>query len=331
MTNIKKRILITGGLGFIGYEVACHLISEGHEVVLVDSLQTNVISVQALKAIHPQVEVFEMPIADYVKQYPQHFEHYNTVLHAASVVGAVKVIDYLGILADEMIHSTQLVANACLDSNVDLISISSSEVYGKSGLLVETDRLEINPQYNARIEYAIGKMATECLLSNLRHKGLRSIMLRPFNIVGPRQHAKTGFVLPNFIRQAIQGEPLTVYNDGQQERAFTSVIDMATFITQLIVNEKIIPDAINAQVLNVGNSNNRSTILDLAKLVNQVTGNTSGYRLVDPVEIHGDHFFESDSHVKLCNDQLARQFGWNPGYDLPRIIGDVHQFYLQSA
>jgi nucleoside-diphosphate-sugar epimerase len=239
----------------------------------------------------------------------------------------VRVIEYLGTLADEMLHSTQLLANACLDYEVDLLAISSSEVYGKSGVLRESDAIEIAPTFNARIEYAIGKLATECMISNLRHKGLRALILRPFNVVGPRQNAATGFVLPTFVQQAMRGEPLTVFHDGMQERSFTSVVDVATFIVDCITRLERLADDINGNILNVGTSRNRSTILNLAKLVNREVGNGAGYRFVDPVRIHGEHYFESTSTTKVANEDLARKNGWNPQHDLDGIVSDVVDYY----
>lgn len=327
----NKRVLVTGGLGFIGSEVAGLLASAGHQVVIVDSLMSNVISPAEFKRKHPGVEVFEQRVADYVSAAPRRIASFDVVIHAASVVGSVKVIEYLGTLADEIVHSTQLVANACLTHDVDLIAISSSEVYGRSGVLSEVDALEIDPRYNARTEYAIGKMATECLIANLRHKGLRSLVLRPFNVVGPRQNASTGFVLPTFVQQAMRGQALSVFHDGSQERSFTSVMDVVTFIAERVSSSPHLPDSINGKILNLGTSRNRCSILDLAKRVNCLVGNNAGYYLVDPARVHGDHYFESASVVKVANEQQARLHGWNPQHDLERIVSDVVQFYRREA
>jgi UDP-glucose 4-epimerase len=326
-----KRVLITGGLGFIGCEVAGVLASAGHKVVILDSLQSNVISSAEMKAIHPKADIFEQDIADYVVGDPSRISAFDVVVHAASVVGSVRVIEYLGTLADEIMHSTQLLANACLNYDVDLIAISSSEVYGRSGVLSESDTLAIDPNYNARTEYAIGKLATECMISNLRHAGLRALILRPFNVVGPRQNAITGFVLPTFVQQAMRGDPLTVFHDGLQERSFTSVADIAAFILNCICRTQRLPDSINGKILNIGTSRNRCTILELAKLVNFRVGNGAGYILVDPVRIHGDHYFESASVIKIANEEQARLSGWNPQHDLDKIVSDVVDHYRSTA
>jgi UDP-glucose 4-epimerase len=326
-----KKVLITGGLGFIGCEAADMLVSLGHKVVIVDSLQSNVISPTELKHKHPNVDIFAQDIGSYVLSDPSRLAAFDVVIHAASVVGSVRVIEHLGTLADEIVHSTQLLANACLEYDVDLIAMSSSEVYGRSGVLGESDSLEVSANYNARIEYAIGKMATECMISNMRHRGLRALVLRPFNVVGPRQNAITGFVLPTFVQQAMRGEALTVFHDGLQERSFTGVADVAAFIVDCICRTPRLSDGINGRILNIGTSRNRSTILELAKLVNRRVGNRAGYCLVDPARIRGKHYFESASVIKIASEEHARLSGWNPQHDLERIVSDVIDRYRSTA
>ena len=119
----------------------------------------------------------------------------------------------------------------CVEHDVALISFSSAEVYGRSGMLAEADDIIVPTHYNARLEYAIAKTLTEAATINSRHRGLRGFVIRPFNVGGPRQSRAGGFVMPTFVQQAIAGRPLTVFAGGGQERAFLSATDLARFIT----------------------------------------------------------------------------------------------------
>jgi nucleoside-diphosphate-sugar epimerase len=119
------------------------------------------------------------------------------------------------------------VVEACIAADAPLCTFSSAEVYGRSGLLHETDDIIVPPRYNVRLEYAIAKTLTEAITANARHRGLRGFVIRPFNVAGRGQSRAGGFVMPTFVQQALAGRPLTVFASGHQVRAFLAVTDLA--------------------------------------------------------------------------------------------------------
>ena len=122
--------------------------------------------------------------------------------------------------------------------------------------------------YNVRLEYAIAKTLTEAVTINSRHRGLRGLVIRPFNVAGPRQSRAGGFVMPTFVQQALAGRPLTVFAGGEQQRAFLSAVDLARFVTEHL-------DAAlesGAPIFNLGNPTNSTTVWGLAELIVQRLG-----------------------------------------------------------
>ena len=145
------------------------------------------------------------------------------------------------------------------------------------------------PQVTVRLEYAVGKLAAEISLVNTtRVTPLHATIVRPFNVAGPRQSGKGGFVLPRFISQALANQPLTVYGDGSMIRAFTHVQDIVR--GTMLVMEK----GRNGEAYNMGNPANKTSILDLAERVVRVTNSSSKISFVNPKELFGPLFEEAN-------------------------------------
>jgi nucleoside-diphosphate-sugar epimerase len=172
-----------------------------------------------------------------------------------------------------------------------------------------------------RSEYAVAKMASEVALVNTARRTslLSATIIRPFNIAGPRQGARGGFVIPRFIEQAMANASLTVYGDGSAVRAFTHVKDVADGI--------ILANRSNAAppIYNLGNPANKTTILELAQLVIDVVGSKSKIELCDPKRLHGETFAEASD--KYPDSDLAqRELRWTPKYDLRTIVADAYDY-----
>ena len=215
-----QKVVITGGLGFIGSHVVDALLAAGRDVTVIDSMVAAVTDGREYEA-YPRCVVHRVSIADYFAGGGD-FEGVDLVVHAASHVGPAGILRHQGTLGVDIVTTTQQVVNACVDSGAALAHFSSAEVYGRSGMLAEADDLIVPTHYNVRLEYAIAKTLTEAITINSRHRGLRGLVIRPFNVAGPRQSRAGGFVMPTFVQQAIAGRPLTVFASGDQERAFLS-------------------------------------------------------------------------------------------------------------
>ncbi|HEX6023852.1 MAG TPA: SDR family oxidoreductase, partial [Solirubrobacter sp.] len=221
-----QRVVITGGLGFIGSHVVDAMVAEGRAVTIVDSMVAAVTDGREYE--DAGCIVHRVSIADFFAGGGT-FAGSDLVVHAASHVGPAGILRHQGTLGADIVSTTQLVVEECVAHDIALVAFSSAEVYGRSGLLQETDDLVVPVHYNARLEYAIAKTLTEAVTINSRHRGLRGLVIRPFNVAGPRQSRAGGFVMPTFVQQALAGRPLTVFAGGEQQRAFLSAVDLARF------------------------------------------------------------------------------------------------------
>src|SRR5262249_46170824 len=177
----------------------------------------------------------------------------------------------------EAVQSTAVVLEACARAGTTLIYLSSAEVYGFSGVMSESDDLRLSAKYNARIEYALGKITSEAMILNARAGDIPRLVIRPFNVAGARQSRSGGFVIPTFVQQALAGLPLTVFGTGGQQRAFTAVQDVAAFVT----NYSKAALASGNRIFNVGNPGNATTILELAHRVTRLLGSRSEMKHTD--------------------------------------------------
>jgi nucleoside-diphosphate-sugar epimerase len=297
------RVLITGALGFIGSHLAEEYLREGHTVIGLDNRSGNVVDrIDGMRGCwHTDARnIMSLSRCD-------------LVVHAASPVGPAALLERHGIVA-EIVETTQAAIRYCRFHGVPLVNISSSEVYGFSGVYHETDSCVMPYRLSHRIQYAAGKLAGEQLV---RTSGLQATSIRPFNVAGPRQSREKGFVIPTFCEQALAGEPLTVFETGTQERCPTAVWDLVDFIVH---NLAAIPAGQWPEVVNIGNSSNRTTVLDLAHLVLDLTGSVSDVDSTSGKEIHGPEFEEAEGLVKVPDTALANALGWAARMELDEMI-----------
>lgn len=320
-----KHILVTGGAGFIGGHLIEALLSQGHHVHVVDNLSSNPIPHEQLIAELGNPANLTFEIANLL-QWDVRVDRFDEMYHLSSPVGPAGILGYAGELAWHIIQDTYRVANLARWSKAKLVFVSTSEVYGggQQGLCSEDMPCLIQADATVRLEYAVAKLAAEiAVLNTCKVKPLNALIVRPFNVAGPRQSSKGGFVLPRFIEQATSGQPLTVYGDGKQVRAFTHVKDIAQGLIQAMEHGQ------SGEVYNIGNPANRVTINTLAEWVNEITGG-SGKVYVDPRAIHGPLFAEAAD--KYPDDRKARaHFGWNPTRDIATIIQDAYEYARKEA
>jgi len=323
MTEVKfSRILVTGGLGFIGSSVSERLLQKGSEVTIVDSGVSNVVKAEYFLDKYDSVKIAKTYISDYFDNGLNVFD-YDLLIHTASPVGPASILQCTGRIGSEIVSASSRVAKVCQQSNTPLIYLSSGEVYGRSGMLREDAEIRVPPYYNARIEYALAKLTSEAMIVNNKTLGLRAAVIRPFNVVGPRQSRAGGFVMPTFVQQALGNRPLTVFGSGKQKRAFLAVDDLVNFLTEY-VDDDLLDRCI---VCNVGNPNNETTIEGLARRIIELLGSQSEIAYVDPKSIYGPLYFEAESFDKLPDVSKATSSGWKPRLSLDDIIEGIAEHY----
>ncbi|MFC1989844.1 GDP-mannose 4,6-dehydratase [Chloroflexota bacterium] len=263
--------LITGGAGFIGSHLAEKLLKSGEEVSIIDDLSTgSIVNIEHLKSkngIHYVIDTImnKSLMAELI-------DSSDIIFHLAASVGVKLIIESPIRTIETNVKGTEIVLELASKKRKKVILASSSEVYGKSNEAIfrEDNDLVFGPTYKSRWSYACSKAMDEFLsLAYWREKRLPVVIVRLFNTVGPRQTGRYGMVLPTFIKQALSGEPITVYGDGEQSRSFTWVGDVVDAMIRLAPY----PEAIG-EIINVGN-NQEITIKSLAELVKEVTRSKS--------------------------------------------------------
>ena len=319
--DTTDAVVVTGGMGFIGSFVADAYLARGRRVVIVDSLVSSVISTEPYDQ-HPDCTVLRMSVEDYFTSGGT-VAGADRVVHAASLVGPAGILRFAGQLGHDIVRSCQMVIDQCIEHDVPMVDFSSAEVYGRSGELAEKDTIQVPVDYSVRIEYAIAKTLTEAMVANSRHRGLRGIVIRPFNVTGPRQSERGGFVMPTFVQQALAGEDLTVFATGEQLRAFLSVTDLTRFITDHM-DAALDTDEL---IYNIGNPTNKVTVRGLADRVKAMTGSASEVVYADAKKIHGELYEEAESFEKTPVLGAALRVGWEPTVGLDALIHETIDYY----
>jgi len=315
-----KNILVTGGFGFLGSHLLEVLLgSPENRVHVVDNLSTNVVDPAQFSRLFGDRLTYDAVSVEQFFTNRKPKQKFSEIYHLASVVGPVGVLKHGGNIVRSVVRDTYLLIDYCLEHKSKLLDVSTSEVYGggKEGFCSEDFDKIVPANTTIRLEYAVGKLAAETALVNTqRTKGLWTVIIRPFNISGKRQRPDGGFVLPRFARQALKGEPLSVYGDGSQIRAFTHARDISTGI-ELAMNS-----GRPGEAYNLGNPNNRVTILELAKKVIHISGSSSQIQFVDPVKLHGQFFAEAAN--KFPNSTKAqKELGWRYQIGIDEIVQEA--------
>ncbi len=297
------RILITGGAGFIGSHLCDRYLAEGHEVIAMDNLSTGSEANIAHLAGHPRFHFIKHDVTHYIYVAGP----LDAVLHLASLPSPVDYLNFpiqtlkVGALGT---HNTLGLAMA---KGARYLLASTSEVYGDP--LVHPQREDywgnVNP-VGPRGVYDESKRFAEALtMAYHRYHGVETHIVRIFNTYGPRMRLDDGRVVPNFVRQALKGEPLTVYDDGSRTRSFCYVDDLVEGIVRLLASDFHEP-------VNLGNPR-EMTVLEFARKVLEVTGSASPITFIHPT----DERTRDDPKVRCPDITRARELlGWEPRVSL---------------
>src|SRR6478609_3812089 len=230
------RVLITGGAGFVGSHLSEALLERGDEVFILDNLSTGSIENVVHLKNHPK---FHYTI-DTVSNEPvlaELIDRCDIVVHLAAAVGVKLIVEQPVHTIETNVHGTEVVLKHANKKKKLVLIASTSEVYGKSADVPfrEDADLVLGPTIKHRWAYACSKMIDEFLaLAYWKERKLPIVIVRFFNTVGPRQTGRYGMVLPNFVDQALAGEPITVFGTGKQTRCFCHVDDTVEAVMRLL-------------------------------------------------------------------------------------------------
>jgi len=321
--HLQERYLITGGAGFIGSHLCELLLKQGHHVVAIDNLSTG--KMENIHHLLPkpgsQVQPFQFVRETILNAQvlDRLTSQADVIVHLAAAVGVKLIVEDPVHTINTNILGTEAVLTTANRYGCKVLIASTSEVYGK-GVKVpfhEEDDCLIGPTTHSRWAYAVSKQVDEFLgLAYHRQFGLPVVVMRFFNTVGPRQTGQYGMVVPRFVRQALRGQAITVYGDGQQSRCFGDVDDVVGAITRLAEN----PGAIG-QVFNIGNTE-EITIRDLAERVIVLTGSASTIQYVPYDEAYAPGFEDMQRRVPSL-EKINRLTGYEPRHSLDDILQRV--------
>ena len=312
------RNLITGGAGFIGSHLAEALLQRGHEVHILDDLSTGSIdNIRHLKSRRG----FEYTIdtADNARVVAELVDEADAVYHLAAAVGVELIVESPVRTIETNVHTTEIVLAQANKKKKPVFLASTSEVYGKSADLPfrEDADLLLGPTTKGRWSYACSKALDEYLgLAYWKERKLPVVIGRLFNTVGPRQTGRYGMVIPSLVRQALAGQQLTVFGDGQQRRCFCHVSDVVQALMALMDRT----DGYG-EVFNIG-STEEVAILDLAERVKAATGSRSQTALI-PYEQAYEQGFEDMQRRVPDISKIGEFLGWQPTKTLDQILADV--------
>ena len=321
------KALITGGAGFVGSHLAEALLAQGDEVFVLDNLSTGSIdNIEHLKWEHR----FHYAI-DSIMNEPATAElvdRVDVVFHLAAAVGVRLIVESPVNTIETNVHGTEMVLKLANKKKKKVVVASTSEVYGKGAQVPfrEDADLVLGPTSKGRWSYACSKAIDEFLaLAYHKEKRLPVVVVRLFNTVGPRQTGRYGMVIPNFVKQALLGRPLTVFGDGTQSRCFTYVNDVVGQLVALAGEPRAV-----GEVFNVGNDREEITVIDLARRVKARAGSKSEVVLIPYDQAYEEGFEDMQRRVPDLG-KLRALTGYEPKVQLDEILDQVIAYFTSDA
>lgn len=312
------RVLITGGAGFIGSHLTDRLISDGHDVTVLDNLETGRIENLAEASTSGRLTFIEGSVLD-AEMVEKLAAETDFIYHLAAAVGVFNILERPLASLMTNLRGTEIVLDAALKYSRPILVASSSEVYGKntSDSLHEDDNRILGSPLMIRWSYSQAKAIDETLAyAYWEEKKLPTRIVRFFNTVGPRQLGAYGMVVPRFVAAALDNEEITIYGDGTQTRCFGHVADIVDALISVTNSEKTI-----GTVVNIGNDEEIS-INDLAKKIIEMTDSKSKIVYLSYADAYKSGFEDMERRVPNIQ-RIKKLTGWAPTRNLETIIRDV--------
>lgn len=318
--------LITGGAGFIGSHLAERLLREGHQVAVLDDLSTgnlenlrNAMRFRTFEFVKGSVltKALVRPLV----------ANADAVYHLAATVGVLQIMEHPVDTIANNVRGTQAILEAAVPGQQKVVITSTSEVYGKATDVpfLESGNLVLGSTCNVRWGYAASKIVDECLARGfLQEFNVPTIVVRPFNTIGPRQVGAYGMVVPRLMQQALLGQDLTVYGNGAQTRCFTYVDDAVEWLTRLVNIESAV-----GEVFNLGNPHEVS-IRTLAEEIIRITKSTSRIRYIPYHQAYGEGFEDMERRIPSC-DKIVAISGYAPSVGLEEALKRIHRWMHAKA
>lgn len=294
------RVLITGGAGFLGSHLCDRFLAEGHTVIAMDNLITGTTNNIAHLAGHERFTFIKHDVTNFI-----YIDgHVDAILHFASPASP---IDYLELPIQTLkvgALGTHKALGLAKEKKARFLIASTSEVYGDPQVHPQPESYygHVNPVGPRGVYDEAKRFAEAMTMAYHTYHGVQTRIIRIFNTYGPRMRLRDGRVVPNFIAQALRGEPLTLYGDGLQTRSFQYVSDLVEGVYRLINSDEVEP-------VNIGNPG-EFTIKEFAELVNELTNNQGG-------TITKDLRTKDDPQVRQPDISKAKRvLGWEPQVSL---------------
>jgi UDP-glucose 4-epimerase len=320
------KYLITGGAGFIGSHLAEKLLEDGHHVYIIDDLSTGSIkNIQHLKSnsrFHYTIDTImkEPLIAELI-------DLADIIFHLAASVGVMLIVKQPVHTIELNILGTEIVLKHSAKKQKPVLIASTSEVYGKSNHVPfsEDDCVVLGPTIKSRWSYACSKMIDEFLaLAYFREKNLPTVIARIFNTVGPRQTGRYGMVIPRFVQQALNNQPITVFGTGKQTRCFAYVKDVVDGLIKLINK----PEAYG-QIFNIGDDEEIS-IEQLAFKVRDKINPNLKIKYIPYEQAYEEGFDDLQKRVPDLT-KIRKLIDYKKTKNIDQILDEVIQYYRSTS
>lgn len=315
---MNKKIVITGGAGFIGSHLTEYYLQKGDQVTVIDDLSSGKIENLSITK-HPNLTFCQADILRF-KDLETIIKNSDIVYNMAAKVGMFHVLKH----PVDTMHCNIEILNRILEIIVSLeqkpllVVASSSEVYGAHLTPVkEEDFLRVDSTRKSHAGYYVSKLCNEVMaMSYHKEKKIPVIIIRFFNTIGPRQTGRYGMVVPRFIKQALQNEPITIHGDGRQIRSFCDVKNVCMLLDKLCNNSASV-----GEIINVGNDMEIS-ILELATLIKKLTHSSSVFEFKTYEETYGSDY--SVIEYRRPNlDKIRKITGLDCCWDIEETIQNI--------
>jgi len=321
MNKNLKKVVITGGAGFIGSNLTKKLIdNDAEKILIIDDFSTGKMSNIERFLDDDKISLIDKRVED-CDDLDILISGYDFCFHLAAGVGVQYIMDNVSKALLTNIEGTHKIIESCKNNNIPLLITSTSEVYGVSNDPVWTEETKslIGPPTKLRWSYAASKLIDEFLaLSEYNDGNLNPIIVRLFNIIGPNQLSEFGMVVPKFIEAALKNEDIVIHGEGLQTRSFTWVGDVVNYFYLLAEKQ------LYGEIFNIGQTEEIS-IKDLASMIIKETGSHSKVVFKDHEEIYGNKF-EDPMRRTPSIDKIVKATGYMPSMAISDMVKEIIKY-----